>query len=49
MLFGGFGCESRYENCGYDQESYVNYIDPYSFGATTYKNEKIRQVLEFMI
>ena len=25
MLFGGFGCEPGYENCGHGQDSYVSY------------------------
>lgn len=47
MLFGGFGCEPGYENCGYDQESYVTYVD--TRGATTYQNEKLRRVFKFIL
>ena len=47
MLFGGFGCEPGYENCGYDQESYVSYID--KWGAATYQNQKLRRVFKFML
>ena len=47
MLFGGFGCEPGYENCGYDQESYVSYID--AWGAATYQNQKLRRVFKFML
>ena len=47
MFFGGFGCEPGYENCGYDQESYVSYID--DFGAATYQNQKLRLVFKFML
>ena len=47
MLFGGFGCEPGYENCGYDQESYVTYID--KWGAGTYQNQKLRWVFKFIL
>jgi len=46
MFFGGFGCEPGYKNCGYDQESYVSYIDNF---AATYQNQKLRLVFKFML
>ena len=39
MMFGGFGCEPGWKNCGYDQESYVSHID--SWGAYSYQNENV--------
>ena len=45
MLFGGFGCEPGYKNCGYDQESFLSYIDQH--GAYTYNMQYIDQMVNW--